>query len=174
MLLRAQAISTGSLGSVGQSQAKQTMDIPFFLDNTAPKATDFTLVEEDGRYLLEFLVQDNHYVNYIQLGDSTSQERLAAVGDGFGEITEPGALTQVSIDITNYGDLCAKKGLKPCPDYGIYHRLCGQYQHELCGDWSPVHDAGESEPGWRGQRSRLPTPSARTSFPPSSYLDQFQ
>ena len=55
-------------GSVGQSQAKQTMDIPFFLDNTAPKATDFTLVEEDGRYLLEFLVQDNHYVNYIQQG----------------------------------------------------------------------------------------------------------
>ena len=100
-------------GSVGQSQAKQTMDIPFFLDNTAPKATDFTLMEEDGRYLLEFLVQDNHYVNYIQLGDSTSQERLAAVGDGFGEITEPGALTRVSIDITNYGDLCAKKGLNP-------------------------------------------------------------
>ncbi len=35
------------------------------------------------------------------------------MGDGFGEITEPGALTRVSIDITNYGDLCAKKGLNP-------------------------------------------------------------
>ena len=89
------------------------MDIPFFLDHTAPKATDFTLVEEDGRYILEFLVQDNHYVNYIQLGDSTSQERLALVGDGFQKITEPGLQTKVRIDITNYGDLCAKKGLNP-------------------------------------------------------------
>ena len=100
-------------GGVGQSQVTQTMDIPFFLDHTAPKATDFTLVEEDGRYILEFLVQDNHYVNYIQLGDSTSQERLALVGDGFQKITEPGLQTKVRIDITNYGDLCAKKGLNP-------------------------------------------------------------
>ena len=28
-------------GGVGQSQVTQTMDIPFFLDHTAPKATDF-------------------------------------------------------------------------------------------------------------------------------------
>lgn len=97
-------------GGVGQSQVTQTMDIPFFLDHTAPKATDFTLVEEDGRYILEFLVQDNHYVNYIQLGDSTSQERLALVGDGFQKITEPGLQTRYALILPTTGTFVPKKG----------------------------------------------------------------
>ena len=90
MPLRAQAISTGSLAAwVSLREADHGHSL--LLGQYRPKATDFTLMEEDGRYLLEFLVQDNHYVNYIQLGDSTSQERLAAVGDGFGEITGRGS-----------------------------------------------------------------------------------
>ncbi|MGM9641320.1 MAG: leucine-rich repeat protein [Faecousia sp.] len=101
------------IGCVAQFSVTQTQEIPFVLDNTAPTTSDFSLTAEDGRYYLEFDVRDEHFVNYIQLGDSTSSTQLAVVGDGFAEITEPGALTRVRIDITNLGDLCAKNGLNP-------------------------------------------------------------
>ena len=103
-------------GVVGQNSEEglQTKEFKLYLDSQAPAINDFQIYkDEDGKFYLTFLASDDHFVNRIEVGDANGKFKLTGTTEGFKEITEAGAVTRVSFDLTGIGDFLANYGLNP-------------------------------------------------------------
>ena len=95
------------------SNVPQTKEFKFYLDNTRPTVEDIQLYEEDGNVYLSCVVSDNFYVQRIRVIDSTQEYWYLAEADAFDQITETGAKTRVTMDVTELASELASDGKNP-------------------------------------------------------------
>lgn len=93
--------------------AEQTKSFKFYVDNTKPALSEVKLYEEDGRIYLTALASDNFYVKRLRVIDSTQAYWYLMASEEFAAVTEEGATTRVTMDITDLGSELAADGKNP-------------------------------------------------------------
>ena len=97
---------------VGSTES-QTKEFKFYLDNTKPTVEDVQLYEEDGNVYLTGVASDDFYIQRIRVIDSTQENWYLAEAEAFDAITETGAKTRFTFDVTELASELAADGKNP-------------------------------------------------------------
>ena len=95
------------------STEPQTKEFKFYLDNTKPTLEDVQLYEEDGNVYLTGVASDDFYIQRIRVIDSTQEYWYLAEAEAFDAITETGAKTRFTFDVTELASDLAADGKNP-------------------------------------------------------------
>ena len=91
----------------------QVKSFKFYLDNTRPVIEDVQLYEENGNVYLTGLASDDFYLRRLRVIDSTQEFWYRTTGDAFDAITEPGAESRFTFDVSALAQELAADGKNP-------------------------------------------------------------
>ncbi len=105
------------------STEPQTKEFKFYLDNTKPTLEDVQLYEEDGNVYLTGVASDDFYIQRIRVIDSTQEYWYLAEAEAFDAITETGAKTRFTFDVTGWPQRSGCRWQEPRPHWTAAGRM---------------------------------------------------